>query len=803
MVAGVSEVRAGDIVRIRGEQWQIVRCIAYAETAVIEANGCGLANRAMRAQFLLPCEPLNRLPVSSAPRVVRPGTWRHVARHALATASPAWDSLRTARDAVLDIVSFQLEPALALIRGAGCRYLLADAVGLGKTIQAGLMIAETLARRPDARALVIAPAGLRDQWCDELRRRFGLEPAVFDAAAIAALAAQLPADVNPWAVRQIPIASIDYIKRPETLRALEALTWDVMVFDEAHNLTGRSDRAAAAALLADRARALVLLTATPHSGDDAAFTRLCSLGNPDGTEPLVVFRRTRADAAMTGSRRAPLLRVRPTPAETAMHAALMEYVRLVWIWTADGVRLVASVLARRGCSSATSLAHSVERRLALLEDTPLHERAQATLPFSDSGDDDPEVLLRLPGLPDRDDERARLHALLLLARAAAAHESKIAALRRLLARTDEPAIVFTEYRDTLQHLAAALADVQTLQLHGGLTSRDRDDVVREFTGGRARLLLATDAGSEGLNLHHRCRLVINLELPWTPLRLEQRAGRVDRIGQARRVHIMHLVAAGTCEELTLARLVRRLHRSRGTLSAFEPLPGERDVAESVLADRPVPDRKTGGLPSGTLTIDLRRKAAAEAAWIHQARALGAKTTSAVTSTRPIVARVRDRSRRTMPARGVWLFRLTFVGADGHPIWESLVPIAGDLAGLRGRPDTVRRAALDPGHSAIQELLERTSADRLGELQGPLADALRKWHVREQTLMDAIRARHSRLSADLMQRGLFDKRTDRLATAQAALMDTALAQSQERVAELAACGRPRLDGCDLVFAAVFE
>jgi hypothetical protein len=234
------------------------------------------------------------------------------------------------------------------------------------------------------------------------------------------------------------------------------------------------------------------------------------------------------------------------------------------------------------------------------------------------------------------------------------------------------------------------------------------------------------------------------------------------------------------------------------------LPGERDVAESVLADRPVvPDRKTVGLPSGTLTIDLRRNAEAETAWIHQARALGAQTTSAVTSTRPVIARVRNRSRRTMPARGVWLFRLAVVGADGHPIWESLVPLAGDLAGLRGRPDTVRRTALDPGHSAIQELLGRTSADRLGELQGPLDDALQKWHVREQTLMDAIRARHARLSADLMQRGLFDGRTDRLAAAQAVLMDRALAQSHERVAELAACGRLRLDGCDLVFAAVFE
>jgi superfamily II DNA or RNA helicase len=804
MATGVPLVRSGDVVRMRGERWRVVRYVGYTGAAVIEAAGCGAANRAVRARFLLPCEPVDRLPATSTPRLVRPGTWRHAARHALATACPSWGSLRAAREAVLDIIPFQLEPALALVRGAGCRYLLADAVGLGKTIQAGLMIAETLARRHDARALVIAPAGLRDQWCDELRRRFGLEPAIFDAAGVARLAAQLPTDVNPWAAQSIAIASIDYVKRPETVRALEALMWDVMVFDEAHNLTGHSDRAAAAALLADRARALVLLTATPHSGDDAAFARLCSLGNPRGVEPLVVFRRTRADATVAGSRRAPLLRVRPTPAETAMHAALMEYVRLVWTEAAGGARLVASVLARRGCSSAASLAHSVERRLALLDDGCPHDPVQATLPYADSDDAEPEMVLGLPGLQDSVDERARLEALLHLARAAAPNESKIVALRRLLSKTDEPAIVFTEYRDTLLRLAAELADIPTADLHGGQTSRERADALRRFATGGARLLLATDAGSEGLNLHHRCRLVVNLELPWTPLRLEQRAGRVDRIGQARRVHVVHLVAAGTCEEATLARLVRRLHRSRGTLSAFEPVPGERQVAESVVADRHlIPNLETAPPPSGTLTIDLRDDAEAEAAWIRQARVLASNSSSVATLDRPIMTHVRRRSRRTMPTRGVWLFRLAFVSSSGHLIWESLVPLAADLARLPGRRRAVWRALLDPSHPAVAELLEHTCHERRVALRAAVDEALHRWRDREHTLTEAICARHARLSAGLMQRGLFDRRSDRLAAAQAALIERALAQSQDRLADLAACERLRLDGCDLVFAIVLD
>jgi superfamily II DNA or RNA helicase len=803
MVTGVLVVRAGDFVRMRGERWRIVRSVGYADAAVIEAAGCGATNRAVRARFLLPCEPVDRLPASSTPRVVRPGTWRHAARHALATACPSWSSLRAAREAALDIIPFQLEPALALVRGAGCRYLLADAVGLGKTIQAGLMIAETFARRPDAKALVIAPAGLRDQWCDELRRRFGLEPAIFDAAGVARLAAQLPTDINPWAAQPIAITSIDYVKRPETARALEALIWDVMVFDEAHNLTGRSDRAAAAALLADRARVLVLLTATPHSGDQAAFTRLCNMGNPGGGEPLVVFRRTRADATVAGSRRAPLLRVRPTPAEAVMHTALMEYVRLVWA-EAAGARLVASVLARRACSSAASLAHSLERRLALLDDGCPRGPVQATLPYADCDDADPDMVLGLPGLKDAVDERARLEALLHLARAAALDESKIAALRRLLSRTDEPAVVFTEYRDTLHRLAAALGDMQIADLHGGQTSRERADALRRFTTGGARLLLATDAGSEGLNLHHRCRLVINLELPWTPLRLEQRAGRVDRIGQARRVHIVHLVAAGTCEEATLARLVQRLHRSRGTLSAFEPLPGEREVAESVVANRHVmANHEAATLPPGTLTIDLRDDADAEAAWIRQARVFAANASGVERLDRPIVAHLRSRSRRTLPTRGVWLFRLAFVSDSGHLIWESLVPLAADVTRLRGRPDALRRAVGDPSHPAVAELLGHTCGERLVALRAALNDGLQQWRGREQRVMEAIRARQARLSARLMQRGLFDRRSDRLAAAQAAQIERALAQSQDRLADLASSERLRLDSCDLVFAIVLD
>ena len=138
----------------------------------------------------------------------------------------------------------------------------------------------------------------------------------------------------------------------------------------------------------------------------------------------------------------------------------------------------------------------------------------------------------------------------------------------------EPVIVFTEYRDTLLQLAGALPP--SLQLHGGLTASERAAVQARFNeaGG---LLLATDAAAEGLNLQRRCRIVVNYELPWNPARLEQRIGRVDRIGQARAVHAITLVARDTAEDLVIANLARRLARVVATL-------GDRDRLGAFLTD---------------------------------------------------------------------------------------------------------------------------------------------------------------------------------------------------------------------------
>ena len=239
------------------------------------------------------------------------------------------------------------------------------------------------------------------------------------------------------------------MKRAEVIRSLETLLWDVVIFDEAHALAGRSDRAIAARAVAERACTVLLLTATPHSGDDEGFERLCGIGDLDQGFPLLVFRRTREDVGLSSTRRTVSIRVRPTMAETEMHRRVAIYARLIWSQqgaTSPGARLAASMLCRRACSSASSLVRSVERRLTLLTTVAPDDPLQARLPFDDTAadDDEPGAELALPGLHDPGEERRWLTQLLELARRAAREESKVRTLRRLLRRVRQPAIVFTD-----------------------------------------------------------------------------------------------------------------------------------------------------------------------------------------------------------------------------------------------------------------------------------------------------------------------------------------------------------------------
>ena len=282
---------AGDRVTVRGERWVVQEATKFADVTLLSLSSAG-GQSFRQCRLLAPFDRPIALGRTRRIHSVTPRRWMHHL-HAHAGGMYAFGQLRAPQRASIDVLPFQLEPALALVRGHGSRFLLADEVGLGKTIQAGLMLAELRLRGWCDHALVVTPAGLRHQWAGELVRRFDLRSTVIDAATLAVMSESLPFDVNPWSVEPIAITSIDFLKQPEVLRAAGALVWDVLVVDEAHHATVASQRYDAVNTLAKRARHVMLLTATPHSGDDRDYRAICSIGAVADDEPILLFLRTR------------------------------------------------------------------------------------------------------------------------------------------------------------------------------------------------------------------------------------------------------------------------------------------------------------------------------------------------------------------------------------------------------------------------------------------------------------------------------------------------------------------------------
>lgn len=615
--------RIGDRVRIRRERWLVAAVDGATACRLLTLAGLGPHNFREQRRLLEPFEDIEPIAAStarSAPgepnnpfmppaRVWRCGRrrWRAACRSVLIDSGP-WDALHTADTAHIDVLPHQLDPVRAVLRGEATRVLLADAVGLGKTVQAGLLAAELIQRGAVESVLILTPAGLRDQWQHELRRRFSLEAEVVDVRSVAQRAADLPIGVSPWATLGLAIASVDYIKRLEVLPAASSRLWDLVIVDEAHLVSPGTDRYAAVSALCATALFVVLLTATPHSGDRTAYAALCALG--ERNDACLAFRRTRADVHLQTARRVHQLRVRPSGAEQRLHTALDRYCAAVRAecGEAQEAALLVSILWKRALSSAESLRRSVVRRLRVLDRTAPFDDTQLRLPLDD-GSGEFDIGDEAPGLdgPALIDVGRERHLLERLARAAidvGANESKLARLRRLLARLQcrrEAVIVFTEYRDTLVHVQQSVAP-DALVLHGGLTRHERRAVVDAFTTGTAHVLLATDAAGEGLNLHNTCRCVVHLELPWNPVRLEQRTGRVDRIGQQRTVHAFHLVCRHRVEDDLLRRLQARVAAAQqdvDMISPFESQPRPSQPAaprESTHVDgrhrSPLPDNAT-------------------------------------------------------------------------------------------------------------------------------------------------------------------------------------------------------------------
>ncbi|MBI4475659.1 MAG: hypothetical protein HY654_00710, partial [Acidobacteria bacterium] len=209
----------GERLRVRGGFWRVDRIRTFASCAALSLQGADAATFGTARTLLFPFDRPSRLPRRSGFRVARRRRGLRTLADVIVASHP-YDGLRAAGAARIDLLAFQLEPALAVCRGLSHRFLLADEVGLGKTIQAGLVLAELHARGEAANTLIVVPSGMRDQWATELSTHFGLVPEVIDLASLATASAGVPAGTNPWAVPGVRIVSLDFIKRPEVLVAL-------------------------------------------------------------------------------------------------------------------------------------------------------------------------------------------------------------------------------------------------------------------------------------------------------------------------------------------------------------------------------------------------------------------------------------------------------------------------------------------------------------------------------------------------------------------------------------------------------
>ena len=753
-----------------------------------------LANDRAARTLIEPFDRIRAVPAAVAFRAVSRRAWMHRLREVVASTVLA-DVPGEAARANIALLGHQIAPALPVLTGVAARLLVADHVGLGKTIQAGLLVSELAARGEAQRVLVVTPAGLRDQWRSELWNRFGLAATVCDTPWLAQQAAALPPGTNPWTLSGIRLVSIDLVKRPEVLNGLDELVWDVLVVDEAHLATAGSDRGTAIDAIARRARRVVLVTATPHDGSAARFEALCDVGRLGRDDNLLVFRRTKDEFGLRVDRRTRLLRVRPSAAEQRMHELLAGYARAIRRATPDqgrhGARLALSVLVKRSLSSARALELTAWRRRQLLwPSSGGLPPVQPVLPLVDAGegptdDECSPPWLGVPGLHDVRLELAWLGAIVEAARRAARTDRKLAAISRLLARTREPVIVFTEFRDSLTAVARCLVSAQVAALHGGHGDDERRRSLDAFSRGERRILLATDAASEGLNLHDRCRWVISLELPWTPNRLEQRVGRVDRLGQLRAVHAMYFVARGTAEEALWSRLTARWSVIRAAVDASPR--AEHGTPDGVCLDEALDlagatscdsaDEAIGGRPAveagdghrGWRHFDGRDEADAALEHLALLRRLASTPTRKrplrlrrsgrprLRVSRPVFTRLHVRARPWCRRESLLvLFRVTLASMVNGPVEVRLMPLLVELDDADwpdGRsPNVLASKILTRRSSTLAGIVERAFESRRREVEALVA----RRSTLDRARLDAIeRDRRHRLASVLIQPGLFD------------------------------------------------
>ena len=618
-------VHPGDRVLVRERPWRVTKVQAIADPHVILELDALDGDHPRHLSVVAPPEQ----PVALPPEEIffdlagldSLRSWSLNHRIIAATLVRETGLISGARFGRVSLEAYQLAPAMRLLASPRPSLLVADDVGLGKTIEAGLAMLELMARGRLRRVLVVTPPGLLEQWREELEQKFALRFTVIEnAAGLSRVQTELPAGASPWDVLPRILTSVDFIKK-ETVRA-RALRkrWDLVIVDEAHALAEsgtpdnpyRTQRTRLGAALREASRGLLLLTATPHNGYSHSFRSLLELIDPaiavsHGSREAIV---RRIERARIRRMKAQIRRRLPDGREEdvfpqrhvqgigvtlgdARDRELLQKVATYCSRTAreaegeeaDLISFAMQIIKKRALSSRAALKTTIQHRLDALRredhrETP-PDRSEvrdlrAQLPLGEAAAERTAERIVRSAIPReerrRKNEVRALSAIRKILDALPPGDAKVDALlaevSTVLAHDpSEKLIVFTEYLDTLDAIRQRLDREPSLAgryvvLQGGLGLRRRLQRQATFEESGTRMLLATDAASEGLNLQTHCRRVIHFELPWNPNRLEQRNGRVDRYGQTRHPEIRYLYYPDSPEDDVLNTLVGKIERMR-------------------------------------------------------------------------------------------------------------------------------------------------------------------------------------------------------------------------------------------------
>ena len=552
------DVAPGSVVRVRDEDWLVTRVSMTSDGTLVTVQGLSELVRDATAQFfagidrIVPVDPRRtRVIADTSIRHRLSRLWLEATLRKTALPASSTD-LAVVGDVLADPLAYQLTAVRQALDPANLRprILLADTVGLGKTLEIGMILAELVRRGRGDRILIVTPRHVLEQMQHEMWSRFALPFVRLDSVGIQRVRRSVPASRNPFSVFHRAIISIDTLKSDRYLNHLRKQRWDAVVIDESHNVTNKGTlNNRLADILARQTDALILASATPHNGDPKSFAELIRLLEPtavraDGSldeeavRRLVIRRHRHSDEVrdVVGGRwkerLTPVNRlVAPSPAEDAVAGELSR----TWLHRADdaappggrkagsrGDALFAWTLAKSFLSSPSALIQTIDERLRRRGSRAAGSGATST------------------------EHRALTHLRELAVEAnttaSGKYQALLAELRRIgISRSSsERVVVFAERIATLTWLAEHLREDLRLPeeavrvMHGSLSDVEQQEIVEQFRQAHTpvRVLVTGDVASEGVNLHAQCHELIHYDIPWSLIRIEQRNGRIDRYGQS-------------------------------------------------------------------------------------------------------------------------------------------------------------------------------------------------------------------------------------------------------------------------------